>query len=67
MRWMKLGEAEENCTMRRSVKSRRIRWAMHVARMIEKKLSEEPEGREHLEDLGLDIAGYLREPTYGVD
>jgi hypothetical protein len=35
--------------------------------MIEKKLSEEPEGREHLEDLGLDIAGYLREPTYGVD
>ena len=43
----------------RVIKSRRMRWARHVARMGEEKglyrvLVGKPEGRNHLGDLGVD-------------
>ena len=51
----------------RVIKSRRMRWAVHVARMGEEKgvyrvLLGKPEGRRHWEDLGVDgliILGWI--------
>jgi hypothetical protein len=43
----------------RVIKSERMKWARHIARMGEvrnayKMLVRKPEGRDHLEDLGMD-------------
>jgi hypothetical protein len=68
LRWRKWWEAED-CTMRsyitctnivRVIKSMRMRWAGHVARVGEtrnaynKLLVKKPEGRDHSKDLGVD-------------
>jgi hypothetical protein len=56
----------------RQIKSRRMRWAGHVARMGEGRivygvLVGKPEGKDHLEDQGVDgIEMKLRETGLGV-
>jgi len=59
--------AENNYNIVRVIKSRRMRWAGHVARMVEERgmyrvLLGKPEGRNHRVDLGVDgwiILGWI--------